>query len=125
MDGGGSERGGLEGGNRKLPTGRQVLSRAILKHCETMDYGLPQLGKAFSLPFWSAGYSNNTKIFGAPALRRNIGDHEEQWGRQQSVHLGQFSQLNIARQLRDYPISREKSSSGTERRFLTLYACFA
>ena len=38
----------------------QVLSRAEIKRCITMAYGLSQLRKAFSLVFWSAVYNKNT-----------------------------------------------------------------
>ncbi|MDA3951704.1 MAG: hypothetical protein PF508_21035, partial [Spirochaeta sp.] len=41
---------------------RGTIPTTILKHCETMVYGLLQLRKAFSLPFWSAGYNRNATI---------------------------------------------------------------
>ena len=89
--------------------GRQVLSRAKMKRCFTMAYGLPQLRKAFSLPFWVASY-NKIQQFFMMAVRAAESPVE-------GAQLRPFSQLSRARESRDYPTSREKSSTGTERRF--------
>jgi hypothetical protein len=46
-------------------------------------------------------------------------------GGSRGAQLRPFSQLNIARESRDYPTSREKSSTGTERRFSASRAPFS
>ena len=40
----------------------RVFSRAVLKYYPERDYGLPRLGRAFSLLTRAAGYNKNTTV---------------------------------------------------------------
>ena len=86
---------------RTAPTG--TIPTPILEHCETIDYGLLQSRKAFSLLSRSAGYNKNATISGSDDPGRRIGTVE-------GAQLRPFSQLSRARESRDYPTSRSYSS---------------